>query len=358
MRITNALLLAGLTLLALAAVLAAGVLAAVALPTDVHGQSIGSFGIRPTRTTEDDPSGGAYFNYSLQAGAGISDEALVVNNSAGPVSLSLYAADGATAINGGTAFAGNEEDRNGVRSWLSIETSNVDVQAGESVPVPFSVQVPATATPGDHVAGIIVEAPPKAGPSGGLGAAVIERVGVAVVIHVPGPGNESLTLGGICLNQETGSNYFEVPVANDGNVLTRAEGTLRLEYEDGSEVFQRDVVLGTVLPGDSTELRMDAPFDPGSGAYVANLSLTRSDGADVETAAAINIVDVKTNGCASAVAGEGQQPGDPSRRSSSESGDGFGFPWLIALLGGLAITLAVLLAMRELVWRRRRSSGG
>jgi len=357
MRTANALLLASLTLLVVAAAIAAGVIATVALPTDVHGQSIGSFGIRPTRTTEDDLSGGAYFNYNLQAGAGISDEALVVNNSAGPVSLSLYAADGATAINGGTAFAGNEEDRNGVRSWLSIETSNVDLPAGESVPVPFSLQVPATATPGDHVAGIIVEAPPKAGPGGGIGAAVIERVGVAVVVHIPGPSDEALTLGNICLNQETGSNYFEVPIANDGNLLTRAEGTLRLEYDDGSEVFQRDIVLGTVLPGDSTELRMDAPFDPGPGAYVANLTLTRSDGTDVETASAVNIDEDKTNGCASAVTGEGQQPGDPSRPGSSEEGDGFGFPWLIALLGTLAIGLAALLAMRELAWRRRRSPG-
>jgi hypothetical protein len=354
MRFTTALLLASLTLLFVASSLATG-----ALPTDVHGQSFGSFGIRPTQTTEDDPSGGAYFDYNLQAESGLSDEALVVNNSAGPVSLKLYAADGATAINGGTAFADSEEDRNGVRSWLSIETSSVDLEAGESVPVPFSVQVPATATPGDHVAGIIVEAPPKAGPGGGIGAAVIERVGVAVVVHVPGPGNESLALGGICLNQETGSNYFEVPVANDGNVLTRAEGTLRLEYDDGSEVFQRDVVLGTVLPDDSTQLRMDAPFDPGPGDYVANLTLTRSDGTDVETASTVNIDDVKTNGCASTVAGEGQppQPGDPSRPGSFGESDGVAFPWLIALLGTVVIVLAGLLAMRELVWRRRRSTG-
>jgi len=354
MRIRTALLLASLALLFVASGLAVS-----ALPTDVHGQSFGSFGIRPTHTSEDDPSGGAYFTYNLQAGSVMSDEALVVNNNAGPVSLKLYAADGATAINGGTAFAASEEERNGVRSWLSIDTSSVDLEAGESAPVPFSVQVPSSATPGDHIAGIIVEAPPKAGPGGGIGAAVIERVGVAVVIHIPGPSDEALSLGNICLNQETGSNYFEVPVANDGNVLTRAEGTLSLANDDGSEVFRRDVVLGTVLPSDRTELRMDAPFDPGAGSYVASLTLTRTDGTDVETASAINIRDVKTNGCASAVAGEEEppQPGDPSGPGSFEESGGVGFPWLIAVLGAVTIALAGLLAMRELVWRRRRSTG-
>lgn len=349
MKKSRALVLAGLTVLFVAAGFAA-----VALPREAHGQSLGSFGIRPTTTTVDDPSGGAYFNYDLVPGGALSDKALVMNNGSGPITLKLYAADGATAINGGTAFAGVEEERNGVRSWLSVDTTDIVLQAGESLAVPFSVQVPADATAGDHVAGLIVEAPPKAAPTGGLGAAVVERVGVAVVIHVPGPGEESLMLGEICLNQKTGSNYFEVPVTNDGNVLTRASGTLQLERPDGVEVFNRDVVLGTVLPGDNTQLRMDAPFDPGPGDYVANLTLERSDGADVSAASDIRIEDTKVDGCQSAVAGAGSSPGAGDRGPDGffMSGGG-GFNWLLVLLGILAATPIALLAFRELVWRRR-----
>jgi len=346
MKTSRALVLAGLALLFVAG------FATVTLPREAHGQSLGSFGIRPTTTTADDPSAGAYFTYDLAPGAALSDEALVVSNGTGSITLKFYAADGATAINGGTAFAGVEEERNGVRSWLSVEATDIVLQPNESLLVPFSVQVPADAAAGDHVAGLIVEAPPKAGPTGGLGAAVIERVGVAVVIHVPGPTEESLTLGEICLNQKTGSNYFEVPVANDGNVLTRATGTLQLEREDGNEVFSREVLLGTVLPGDRTQLRMDAPFDPGPGDYVANLTLERSDGADVSAASEVRIRDSKVDGCQSAVAGEGRPPGPDGPDGFFTSGGG-GFPWLIVLLGALITVPIALLAFRELVWRRR-----
>jgi len=347
MKKSRALVLAGLTLLFVAAGFAT-----VALPREAHGQSLGSFGIRPTTTTVDAPSGGAYFTYDLVPGGTLSDEALVMNDGTGPISLKLYAADGVTAINGGTAFAAAEEERNGVRAWLSVDTMDIVLQPGESLAVPFIIQVPADATAGDHVAGLIVEAPPKAGPTGGLGAAVVERVGVAVVIHVPGPGEESLTLGVICLNQKTGSNYFEVPVTSDGSLLTRASGTLQLERPDGVEVFSREVLLGTVLPGDSTLLRMDAPFDPGPGDYVANLTLERSDGTDVSAASAIRIEDTKADGCQSAVAGAGSSPGSDDRPDGFFMNDGGGFPWLIVLLLGI-LAAAALLSLRELVWRRR-----
>ena len=346
MKTSRALVLAGLALLFVAAGFAA-----VALPREAHGQSLGSFGIRPTTTAANDPSAGAYFTYDLAPGVTLSDEALVVNNGTGPITLKLYAADGTTAINGGTAFAGAEEERNGVRSWLSVDATDIVLQPNESLTVPFSVQVPADATAGDHVAGLVLEAPPKAGPTGGLGAAVIERVGVAVVIHVPGPSEESLSLGEICLNQKTGSNYFEVPVTNDGNVLTRATGTLQLEREDGNEVFSREVLLGTVLPGDSTQLRMDAPFDPGPGDYVATLRLERSDGADVSATSEVRIGDTRADGCKSAVAGEGRPPGPDGPDGFFTSGGSF--PWLVVLLGVLVTTPIALLAFRELVWRRR-----
>lgn len=331
-----------------------GVLVLIAVsPRGTSGQALGSFGIRPTQTSSDDPSDGAYFTYELEAGDSRTDEAFVINNAADPITLTLFSADGATAINGGTAFAAADEERNGVRAWLSLDTAELPLSPGESTTVPFTVHVPPDAEPGDHVAGLVLEAPPKVGESGGFGAAVIERVGVAVVVHVPGPAEKSLTLGEVCLNQETGSNYFQIPATNDGNLLTRATGTMRLGLPDGSDVFTRDVVLDTVLPGDTTALRVDAPFDPGPGSYVANLILTRDDGEDVEAASVVTIGDEKVNGCASAIGGGGVEPVQQDRPTSTGTDDSGGFPWLVALLATIAAALVALLVAREIRWRRR-----
>lgn len=334
-----------------------GVLMLIAISSPAtSGQALGSFGIRPTHTSSEDPSDGAYFTYELEAGGTRTDEAFVINNSADPVTLALFPADGATAINGGTAFAAADEERNGVRAWLSLDATSLSLGPGESTTVPFTVHVPSDAEPGDHVAGLVIEAPPKTGGAGGFGAAVIERVGVAVVVHVPGAAEKSLTLGEVCLNQETGSNYFQIPATNDGNVMTRATGTMRLGLPDGSDVFTRDVVLDTVLPGDTTALRVDAPFDPDPGSYVANLILTRDDGEDVEAASVVTIGDAKVNGCASATGGGGGADQQDRPTLTGPDGDG-GFPWLVALLATIAATLVALLVAREIRWRRRHRRG-
>lgn len=339
---------------ALAAVLA--LFALGAQPESTAAQSPIGFGILPPAGAAGDPEGGGYFTYILNAGDTVEDEVLVLNEADQPLTLKLYAADGVTAINGSTSFMGADEDRSGVRTWLSTDVSELDMAPGGSIRVPFSVRVPPGTPAGDHVAGWILEAPPRGGGAGGVGVTVLERAGVAVVVRVPGAATEDLVLGSVCLNQETGSNYFEISVQNDGNVMTKGSGALTVSREgDGEQVFSVPVELGTILPHDSTFLRVDAPGDPGPGSYVASLSLQQSDGRQIQTASPIEIGEEKVNGCAS-VAGVERQPFDPFI-APSVGEDGGGPPWLIIILVALVVLLSVVLVARELRDRRRRLRG-
>jgi hypothetical protein len=300
-----------------------------------------------------------YFTYELEPGRDISDYVVISNHGQAAVTLSLYAADGITSINGSTAFAGKDEVRSNVRLWLTAAAASVELPAGQATRLPFSVRVPADATAGDHIAGWVVQAPPKVGAAGGLAASVVERAGVAVVVRVPGPAEHRLVLGSICLNQETGSNYFEVAVRNDGNVLTKAEGAFTLTTKAGDDVFQRAADLGNVVPGDGTVFRLDAPFDPGPGEYVASIAMKQTDNQDVEASSAISIGDKKINGCAQGA----RQPeqGDGGLPFVSQLPGG-GTPWL--LVGLLIVALLSVIAIREYTLRNRlraamnRASGG
>ena len=336
---TAAAMLAVIAVLAMSTAFAAG---------RASAQSPMVFGIQPSQGTANTPDGSSYFTYTLAPGESVDDSLEIHNGGSGQVILKLYAADGITSINGSTAFAGQGDVRSNTRSWLSATVSDVLVPASDAVTVAFHVAVPADAAPGDHVAGWVVEAPPRNGTAGGIGASIVERAGVAVVVRVPGDSSPELVLGGVCLNQETGSNYFEVPVRNEGNVLTRAAGTLTLTTADGQEVFTRHADLGNVVPSDGTLLRLDAPRDPGPGKYVAVLSMAQPDGRVVEARSDIKIDEKKVNGCLT-VAAQVEEPDQGIPYLGTLPGGGT--PWL--LLAMLAVLLAALMGGREYMIRRR-----
>ena len=324
------------------ALLSAALLALAGFSATAGGDGPVRIGIQPAHQ----PSGqGAYFSYEMKAGSTTTDQAVIINSGQEALALRLYAADGITAINGSTAFAAADEQRTGVHSWLSTEVSDVQVAPGDRATVPFSVSVPADAPAGDPVAGGVIESLPKARASGGVAATILERAGVAVVVRVPGPTEEKLVLERICLNQESGSNYFETPVRNEGNVITKGTGTFTLTTPDGLQVFARPAELGAVLPGDDTLLRIDAPFEPDPGEYVAALELEQPDGQRAATSSPVDIGTEKVNGCTAVAAAELK-----GERGFFSLTDG-ATPWLLlGLLGGL---LLALIAGRALLARQR-----
>ena len=132
-------LLAALAVLALLVALALGLLA---WPCIAQAEEKVSFGIRPTKAHEDDPRAFSYFIHTLAPGARTSDAALVMNKGDVPITVKLYAADAVTAINGGTAFANEGEEKNGVAHWLSVPVAELSLQAGEERVVPFTIRYP------------------------------------------------------------------------------------------------------------------------------------------------------------------------------------------------------------------------
>ena len=125
-----------------------------------------------------------------------------------PITLKLYAADAATAINGGTAFANEGEEKNGVAHWLSLPWQSFLSSRAKRGSCPSPSSVPSDASPGQHVAGLVVEAVPGGGRASQLKRRtaftvnVVRRAGVAVLIDVPGPHAAGLEITGICLRQQ------------------------------------------------------------------------------------------------------------------------------------------------------------
>ncbi|MGD8758996.1 MAG: DUF916 domain-containing protein [Anaerolineales bacterium] len=248
-----------------------------------------SFGIRPTEAFADRPETFSYFSHEMSPGQILHDEALVINDGDVPLTLSLYAADAVTAQNGGTAFMHQGQlspgGHRGVGGWITPSVTEIHLEPGEEMVVPFTIHVPEDAAPGQHIGGLLVEAPPAAqGLSAGEGQAhfavnVIRRVGVAVVIDVPGPRMAELDINSVILRQQDNQgSTFEIEVSNNGNIYLRAEGELWVMAPDGLKLATIPLSLDTILPGDTTVYHITYPVHLISGDYVLSVFLDHGFG--------------------------------------------------------------------------------
>lgn len=244
-----------------------------------------SFGIRPTKGIPGQPETLSYFVHELAPGSVLTDEALVMNSGDVPVTLNLFAADGITAINGGTAFAQQGQEINGVARWLSLSVTEIRLEPGEDRVVPFTINVPSDASPGHHVAGLVVEAPPSGGasPTGEdeaqFTASVVRQAGLAVVIVVPGTHITGLEITSASLRQQDDQGAtFVIAVHNTGNIFIKAEGSLLVTDMEGKELASIPLKMDTVLPGDTTSFQITYPVHLSDGRYLLNAVLKYADG--------------------------------------------------------------------------------
>jgi hypothetical protein len=276
-------ILAALAVLALLVALALGLLA---WPRIAQAEEKVSFGIRPTKAHEGIPESFSYFIHTMAPGARTSDAALVMNKGEVPVTLKLYAADATTAINGGTSFANEGEEKSGVARWLSPSVAKLSLQPGEERVVPFTISVPSDASPGQHVAGLVLEAvtssaePANGSAQTGLTVNVVRRAGVVVLIDVPGTHVAGLEITGICLRQQDGDHgaTFEYAVRNTGNVYVQGQGSLVIAHRDGLKLASIPVEMDTVLAGDATHFQVTHPVLLPDGSYLLSAALDYAQG--------------------------------------------------------------------------------
>ncbi|MBA4181393.1 MAG: hypothetical protein C0506_12450 [Anaerolinea sp.] len=330
-----------------------GLLALLANGGAARGQGGLAFGISPA-----DEGFGAYFSYTLEPGTTKTAVARVSNNGSAVISLRAYAADGISASGGGTAFGAFGEKRTGVGAWLSLAQTQLNIDAGAAVAVPVTIAVPAGAAPGDYVAGIVVEAPPKAGAAGGnVNTSITERAGMAIVVRVPGAAAEKLALGNLCFNQETGSRYFEIPVQNQGAVISTATGTFKLETASGTHVFERPVEMGSLIPTLQTVVQVHAPQDPPPGKYTARVVMTQKDGQELQRESSITIPEKKVNGCKTEVidkiTGQSLGAADNFAVDAVQAGEPGSGSNTVMILGSLIAAGLIVWGLGIFIWRNR-----
>jgi hypothetical protein len=102
-----------------------------------------------------------------------------------------------------------------VTSWLRVRPSRIALAPGAAAELVLTTAPPHTATPGDHAALVLLttRAPP------GAAVPVRMRVGVTVVVRVPGKVVRRLALRSLRLLAGARGPVFQVVIANRGNIV-------------------------------------------------------------------------------------------------------------------------------------------
>ncbi|RRS01387.1 WxL protein peptidoglycan domain-containing protein [Glycomyces terrestris] len=218
-----------------------------------------TWGVNPS--SQDGPDGRAAFDYALGPGDTLIDFVGVSNFGTEPITVRLYASDAYTTETGAFDLLPSSEAPVDIGSWIGFNEQTLTVAPETRLDVPFALTVPADATPGDHVGGIVAAVTEETTDASGNEILMERRVGARVHLRVSGELDPNLTpeLGHVAYDYEwnpiePGSVSFDYAVENAGNV--RLQGELVARIAGPWDLLAREVVIAElpqILPGDRFE---------------------------------------------------------------------------------------------------------
>ena len=244
-----------------------------AAPAPAAPAAARTFGIQPASETEPDTRG--TFSYGVTPGALLKDHVAVLNYSEQPLTLRLYPADAFNTDTGGYDVLPEGTASTLAGSWLRTAVTELTVPGRSSQIVPFTLAVPADASPGDHPAGIVATLRTESKDAKGNAVTVDQRVGTRINIRVSGELKAELTVENAhavyhpsLSPLSTGHTTISYAVRNTGNVRLGGRQAVRVANVFGTiATGNAPADLQELLPGNVVDYRLDV-----AGAYPTLLS--------------------------------------------------------------------------------------
>jgi hypothetical protein len=223
--------------------------------------------------------------YLLDANPGdtVTQSIRVSNPNDHPVTVMVDAVDATTGDLTGVQLGRPGSARALTSRWFVVSSPQITLAPNMARDVPFTLHVPANATPGQYLAGISASVPlssddtkanqPPAGKAGFTMAVRFQR-GIAVEIDVPGPRLANLEVSGIEPTATPDGVSLGLHIANNGNAFAHGQGVVRIADTNTDFSFKIDTFVAhsaivfpmrwtkTVVPG-SHHVQVDLTYEGG-----------------------------------------------------------------------------------------------
>lgn len=166
------------------------------------------------------------FSYAVDPGGNAKDAFVIANHGTAPLQLGVYAADGYTTSAGQLDLLTRDQQSAAVGAWVHADVDQVTVAPGKEKTVGFSVDVPANASPGDYVGGVVT----TLSSTSSSGVNVDRRLGIRIGLRVGGELTPALGVEQVSVSWAGGLNPFaggdatvSFTLHNTGNAVLGAQ---------------------------------------------------------------------------------------------------------------------------------------
>lgn len=271
------------------------------------------------------------FSYQVDPGQTVQDTFLVVNTGTVAQDFTVVGTDAFNDDEGEFALLATADQPTGIGAWVTFENGSNRIQftlaPGERRVLPFTIALPAEATPGDHVGGLVASVVTP-----GEQVNLDRRVATRVYARVSGQLQPRLTISGLDAsysgdwwNLLSGTVTVRYTVDNPGNIALAANLTAGVNTWFGIPAARTSTgTIEEVLPGNSAAYEFEVPGVAQWG-YLGPYLRLNPFVDDTDPASQLPVAPVSRDTFLLAV------------------------PWLVVI--ALALGVLVFLGLR---WRRRR----
>ncbi|MGA1836283.1 hypothetical protein VD659_05050 [Herbiconiux sp. 11R-BC] len=219
-------------------------------------------GISGAPSSDTAADGRSRFSYQASPGQQLTDNYILTNTGTTPQTMKLFSTDAYNTDDGSYGLLDTDAVPTDAGSWVTFDQGaksiDVPLDPGASRVVPFTVDVPADAAPGDHAAGIVISVTT---PQGQI--LVDRRVATRLYLRVPGDLQPVLTISSIAADYHGGINPLDgttditFTVKNSGNVALGAHMVAGVNTYFGiGAAPQARTDLSEMLPGSTRTITM------------------------------------------------------------------------------------------------------
>ncbi|MGW0661372.1 WxL protein peptidoglycan domain-containing protein [Streptodolium elevatio] len=244
-----------------------------------HAASNGDWSVDPLVPPGTDQNNRRYFFLEAAAGDTVTDTVVVANTSSRKLTFKIFGADAFnTPRDGAFSVRRLGDPMKGVGLWLKVANGQdtIEVEPGTRVAIPFQIAIPANATSGDHVGGIMALNNESIGEQqeGQLRVDLKMQVGARIYLKVRGPSVPAMDVRDVSVERATGFGEFfgsdkaviRYTIVNTGNVIIRPQTDLKVTGLFGRTLLTKKSDPANqieIFPGEKVELVQtwkDAPL--------------------------------------------------------------------------------------------------